>query len=259
MNTMLAQVQINPGQWFGYLIFFLIFGLPIIRGLLGSGKKKGQNKGQRKTSGSARTRGASAPGRGGMPSRSRAQMGGGSGADSGAGLTMAERIARARQAQQGGGGAPAAPQRASRPSQGAAFKPVSGPASAGPSVASDQQRAAQLRRAEELRKRQQHEALDRRQKKIQRQKQREQAARDAARTQKAARVRAATAQADHYQEEHATHRLVKDVEPQVDLAAKQATASAAAAIDFGPEALRRAFVLKELLDAPIALRDDRAY
>lgn len=268
-----------------YIIWAIII-ISVLRAIFSSDPKK-KPKNQR-----PRNRAAADTGSGGRPSldevtrRKRqelqelarqqrgAQASAGGDVDPG-NMTMAERIARARakqqyeqRAAQAGQGRQAAPQSQPLPSaqrQAPARGPSGGRAGAGPR----QERAEALRRKMEARRQQQQQAQARRQQQIQQAK--------AQRSAPARQPRPATGQVPRGQNlspQDQVHRRVSNADQspmKIGSARRQAEAGSppavtkrranAAGLNFAKLSqadLRRAFILKEVLDRPVAERDPLA-
>lgn len=251
----LSQLNLNSNNLVFYVVIFMMFGMPVLRALFGQKTQK-KKPGRSRPGGQPRPRQGSAPPRpGGVSGRPGAQ----SSASVGGGMTMAERIARARQAQQGGGGASAPPP--ASPSVGPAASTARGP-SAHAQAQAQADAAARARRAAQDRQRQEHEAQARRRMEHVREQQRRQ--RELADQQQ--QRQEAQRQAQQQQAQRATHRLVADVVNGEALtvgeiggagggnsATPGRRAGALALLNGGN--LREAYILKEVLDRPLALRD----
>ena len=270
VTPLLAQINLNSQNLWVYFLLFMFVGMPILRALFGQKKPSAKRPQQRRR---PVTQGRPAPRSGPSAGPARPAAGG---AASGGGLTMAERIARARQAQQGGAGpspttaqrpAPVRASTAASPSSRTRTTPQARPAGSassqrGPAAAAAADRQARAQQAARQRQQKQREALARRQREqVQAQQRRQQQLMQQRQRQ------AAQKQADHYQEEHATHRLVSDA---IDDGAMAAGEIGATATDSGAgkrrrggaravlngNNLREAFILKEVLDRPLTLRDE---
>lgn len=272
----------------GYIITAVII-ISVLRAVL-SGDPKKKAKNQR-----ARDRAAADSGSGGRPSldevtrRKRQQLqelarqrggtqasaGGASGGQADPGnMTMAERIAQARAKQQHAQRVAQAGPARQAPSQGLPSQQRQTPARGASGAAAQQQRAEALRQQLEARRLQQQQAKARRQQQIQKAK----SQRAATSSRSAQRPAPASRQAPHgiaVPEHQEVHRMVTNAEeaPAVTKRSRRQTEIAdrgagdrparrnAGGLNFAKLSvadLRRAFILKEVLDKPVSERDTSA-